>query len=144
MTNKKIAKQLMAIGVQRNDAAAFARTYNKIKAAKREDLFPGIVEPVMQVGYQLVNYLVVPIRASYTAHDAFAYYYRDGSVNFANMLEGELSKQIAEALLKNGAIRMEQRRFLDFVEYRATVNVAMPWEGRAIIHKHFPDGDANK
>ncbi len=36
MNRKKTIKQLMAIGVQRNDAAAFARTYRKIMDAKRE------------------------------------------------------------------------------------------------------------
>ena len=72
------------------------------------------------------------------------YDYRDCSVNFTAMIEGQLSKQIAKELLKNGAIRMEQRRSMDFVEYTATVKVVMPWEAGAIIHKHFPDGDAHK
>ena len=116
----------MAIGVQRNDAAAFARAYRKIMDAKMESLFPEIVKPIMPVNYQVVNYPVVPIRASYTAHDAFAYYYRDSSINFAAMVEGELSKQIAQELLKNGAIRLEKRRSFDFVEYSATVKVVMP------------------
>lgn len=49
MTDKKTIKQLMALGCQRNDAAAFARTYRKIKAAKREELFPELIAPWMPV-----------------------------------------------------------------------------------------------
>lgn len=39
MSSRRTIKKLMAAGIQRNDAAAFVKTYNKIKAAGMTNLF---------------------------------------------------------------------------------------------------------
>ena len=125
MNRKKTIKQLMAIGVQRNEAVAFARAYRKIMDAKREDLFPEIVKPVMPIMGTVNNYQVTPIRARFVAHDELRYVYHESSVDFAAMIEAELSKQIAYGLMQSGAFRMERRAIGYGTEYMATVNVVI-------------------
>ena len=129
MTNKKITKQLMAIGVQRNDAAAFARAYHKIMDAKREDLFPEIVKPVMPVVGTVVNYRVAPFRAVYMAPADQRAFFRENHEEFANRIKAKLSRELAEGLMNNGYITMRIEEIIGVgTQYTATVNVAMPWE----------------
>lgn len=127
MNRKKTIKQLMAIGVQRNDATAFARAYRKIMDAKREDLFPEIVKPVMPVVGTVANYRVEKFRAAYLTAEGQRYFFRENEEEFATRIMGKLSKELAECLMENGAIimRIEQRHGIG-TQYTATVNVVMP------------------
>lgn len=128
MTNKKITKQLMAIGVQRNDAAAFARAYRKVMDARREDLFPEIVKPVMPVVGRAIDYRVTPFRAVYMAPDSQMAFFRESHEEFANRIKAKLSKELAEGLMLNGCITMRTEEIMGIgTQYTATVNVAMPW-----------------
>lgn len=128
MKNKQITKQLMAIGVQRNDAAAFARAYRKVMDAKREDLFPEIVKPVMPVVHTVIDYRVTPFRAVYMAPAGQMAFFRENHEEFANRIKVKLAKELAEGLLHNGAITMRIEEIMGIgTQYTATVNVAMPW-----------------
>ena len=130
VNRKKTIKQLMAIGVQRNDADAFARTYRKIMGAKMEALFPEIVKPVMPVVGTIANYQIEKFRAVYLTAEGQRYIFRENEEEFATRIKGKLSQEIAECLMKNGAIimRIEQIHGIG-TKYTATVNVVMPKEG---------------
>ena len=126
MNRKKTIKQLMSIGVQRNDAAAFARTYRKIKDANMHGLFPDIIEPVMPVMGTVVNYRVTPFRAECFTAESQRYCLREDKEVFATRIMHKLSENLAECLMENGAIIMRQEE-IDGVgtRYTATVKVVM-------------------
>lgn len=131
MTNKKIAKQLMAIGVQRNDAAAFARTYNKIKDAKREDLFPGIVEPVMPPNVVYKHYPAQKLRATYEISNVEKRLLFMSQEDLLREVRCKLVHDIANALLESGAVQVESCErphsgIAGCTQFRATVHVVMP------------------
>ena len=127
MNRKKTIKQLMAIGVQRNDAAAFARAYRKIMDAKREDLFPEIVKPVMPVMGSVVNYRVTPFRAEHLTSEGQRYFFRENKEEFATRIMHKLSENLAECLMENGAIIMRIEEIMGVgIRYTATVKVVMP------------------
>lgn len=127
MNRKKTIKQLMSIGVQRNDAAAFARAYRKIKDAKMEGLFPDIIEPVLPVVGTVFNYQVTPFRAAYLAPESQRHFFRENKEEFATRIIGKLSGELAECLMKNGAIIMRIEEIMGIgTKYTATVNVVMP------------------
>lgn len=134
MTDKKTIKQLMAIGCQRNDAAAFARAYRKIKASKREDLFPGIVEPVMPARIVRQDLEVREIRATATIpFDQVRFY--EQSQELAERIVEKMVDELAHELRKSGAIKIQHRApnrlgtscFGE--EYVASIRVVMPEGG---------------
>lgn len=54
MKKKKAVKRLMAMGVQRNDAAAFVATYRAIEAAGKAHLLPVALQPVPEFAPRMV------------------------------------------------------------------------------------------
>ena len=135
MNRKKTIKQLMAIGVQRNDAAAFARAYRKIMDAKREDLFPEIVKPVMPVMGTVVNYRVTPFRADCVISDPQRSFFIENSEECADRIMRELSKDLAKCLMENGAITVRTQQFRDKgTRYTAVVKVVMPGDEYAKMY----------
>lgn len=127
MNRKKTIKQLMAIGVQRNDAAAFARAYRKVMDARREDLFPEIVKPVMPVVGTVINCQLTPIRAAYLAPASKMAFFRENNEEFATRIRAELSKELANVLMENGAVKMRIEQIMGVgTQYTAIVNVVMP------------------
>lgn len=127
MNRKKTIKQLMAIGVQRNDAAAFARAYRKIMDAKKEDLFPEIVKPVMPVVGTVTNYRVIPFRADCVVSDPQRSFFIETSEECTARIMQELSKDLVKCLMENGAITFRTQQFLDKgTRYTAVVKVVMP------------------
>lgn len=132
MNSKKTIKQLMAIGVQRNDAAAFARAYRKIMYARREDLFPEIVKPVIPLVGTVFNHRVVPFRAECFVQDSQMAFFRENKEEFAARIMAKLGNELAECLMENGAIVMRIEPIQDVgTKYTATVRVAMPEGGLA-------------
>ena len=131
MNRKKTIKQLMSIGVQRNDAAVFARTYRKIKDAKMHGLFPDIIEPVMPVMGTVVNYRVTPFRAEYLTSEGQRYFFRENKEEFATRIMHKLSENLAECLMENGAIIMREEEIIGVgTRNTATVKVVMPGDER--------------
>ena len=129
MNRKKTIKQLMAIGVQRNDAAAFARVYGKIMYAKKEDLFPEIIKPVMPIVGVAHNHRVETIRASSIVNREMAFHYVD-SDEFITMITERLSDELAKNLMQSGAASLSIRQIDEMrTQYNITVRVAMP-DGR--------------
>lgn len=129
MNRNKTIKQLMAIGVQRNDAAAFARAYRKIMYAKMEDLFPEIVKPVMPLVGVVHNHQVKTIRASSIVNREMAFPWAD-SDEVTTVITERLCDELAKSLIQSGAaalsiIQIDEMR----TQYNVTVRVAMP-DGR--------------
>lgn len=127
MNRKKTIKQLMAIGVQRNDAAAFARAYRKIMDAKREDLFPEIVKPVMPVMGIVQEHHVETFQAAYLVPEHHVSYFIENKEEFAIRIKDELIQGLARGLMDNGAVIIRiERVYGGATRYTATVRVAMP------------------
>ena len=114
MTQKKSIKQLMAIGVQRNDAAAFVRAYRKIRENKREDMLPWILEPEPP---KIVRkeFPVATLRATYEISAIELEMQRratpDADIN--STIHGKLVHALANELLKSRAVKMEYQSRLD-------------------------------
>ena len=126
MKRKKTVKQLMAIGVQRNDAAAFARTYRKIMCAKREDLFPEIIKPVMPVIGTVCNYRVETIRASSMVNRRMAFPCGSDE-EFRTIITERLSDELAKSLIQSGAAALTITQIDNMTaQYDITVKVVMP------------------
>ena len=125
--HERITKQLMAIGCQRNDAAAFARTYRKIMDANREDLFPEIIKPVMPVQFKAVNVSTYRLRASVTVSDREMEWHRQHPDDLKRRVVDTLASRLADELAK-GSMKIETRKFNGAVEFIGTVNVIHPSE----------------
>ena len=121
--HKKITKELMAIGVQRNDAQAFARTFRKIIHAKMEDLLPEIIMPVQ---FKAVNVLPHRLRAIVTVSDHHMAFLRENPDDLHRRVTGTLASRLAEELVKSGAVKIETRKIDRAVEFIGTVNVIHP------------------
>ena len=125
--HERITKQLMAIGCQRNDAAAFARTYRKIMAANREDLFPEIIKPVVPVQFKAVNVSPYRLRATVVVSDRQMEMLRDHPDDLHRRVAGTLATRMADELAK-GAMKIEHRKVNGAVEFIGTVDVINPIE----------------
>lgn len=62
MKKNKTIKQLMALGISRNDAAGFVATYNKLNAKQRSQYLPNVVfdmrpaPPFLRENKKIINY----------------------------------------------------------------------------------------
>lgn len=130
MTNKKITKRLMAIGVQRNDAAVFARAYRKIMAAGQEDLFPEIVKPVMPVNVAYKHYPAQMLQATVTMPDPKLCTLAASDIDLQRYMWLRLARELAEHLYLSGVMQVQSRRVPGLgsgvTEFVATVHVVVP------------------
>lgn len=126
MKNKKIVKQLMAVGVQRNDAAAFARTYRKIKATKMEALFPEIMGPAMPpVVYK--HYPAQQLRAVVEMTDAKIRGFSADGVDLKQYVGEKLAREMTNHLYSSGVMQIESRRvYPNSTQFVTTVHVVLP------------------
>lgn len=125
MKRKKYIKQLMALGVQRNDAAGFVSAYRACVAAGKEHLLPAILQPapivpafpIIRQPYNVAKFAVTLRRSD---NDLSWLPRKDEDIN------KELAREMGLALLDAGAICITKRD--DYirrcVEYRATIRVA--------------------
>lgn len=123
MDRKRKVKRLMALGVQRNDAAAFVTTYQAIVAAGKGHLLPDVLHPTLpaipmvRTNYQPQRFAVTMRRS--TKPDLCW----DPSPR--EDFYKKLAKETGLALLDAGAITITRRDDPDLqcVEYRATITV---------------------
>ena len=125
--HEKITKELMAIGVQRNDARAFARTFRKIIHAKKEALFPEIVMPEIPVPFKKVNVTPSRLRVSVAVPDGAMAVLQENPADLHRRVTGTLASRMAEELVK-GSMKIEARKVNGAVEFIGTVNVIHPIE----------------
>lgn len=122
MKNKKIVKQLMAIGVQRNDAAAFARTYRKIIAAGRRDLFPEMEFPIPKV-VQTAPVRTLGVTILRHRYDLA----RMAAVNVNEHIRMAIAQELAQHLVLSPYVKYQYRDLITGdVEIRALVRVVDP------------------
>ena len=127
MNRKKTIKQLMAIGVQRNDAEVFIRSYRKIQKAGMHKLCEAIMNPPMPVPMVHVNLNPQKLRSDVFIHAAEF----ERSRCQAGLIERSLDQvkyQLAEQLAKSGAVEVRVDREFAGVRVSGSVMVIMPNE----------------
>lgn len=130
MKQKKKVKQLMALGIQRNDAAGFVRASRIIKAKGLGHMVPGLIEPARP-----------PIIVSQREIKKFAACYTcDWQVESVltdkenkEYIKRRLGEELGKGLLDNGLCKIQASadRVRQVVTYRATIDVAVPREVQA-------------
>lgn len=128
MRSKKAVKQLMALGIQRNEAAVFARVYGKVKAARREDLFPEIILPAMPVGVVRREMEIVTLQADYR-YESFDRAYvmpREKETFVKNELARALAAEAVKCQLVEFTRRTEGSFLGDITVTRAQIKIVKP------------------
>lgn len=129
MKNKKITKQLMAIGVQRNDAAAFARTYHKIVSRGRRDLFPELTIPAPPM-VRTAMLSVQTLKVSILRHRAILYAAEASGACVDQYIRKKMAEELAQCLLSSPYVLYQQRDLLTGErEFTARIRVVEPAEG---------------
>lgn len=134
MRQKKLVKQLMAAGVQRNDAAAFVKTYRAVKDAGLTRLFPELELPPAPV---IQTRTVRPERlcAKYTV-DSYEMNYRGGSVDWDAYMNKRLVKELAHRLKDSGLVCFSKRATPLWTEFCAEVRV-LPMDAKEVQEPWF-------
>ena len=121
MRSKKTVKQLMALGIQRNEAAVFAKVYGKVKAARREDLFPEIILPVMPVGVVRRELEIVTLRVDYRY---------EPSQRMEDSVKSRLASELAKEAVRSQLVEFTRRMENDFLGpvavVRAQIKIVKP------------------
>lgn len=126
MKRKKIVKQLMAIGVNRNDAAAFARAYNRVVWAKREDLFPEI-KPVMPAIGSIERHEIRTLRAECLISEHQMMVGNEHLDAFKDRIMDNLAEELAKGMLEGGAAVLRMEQILGRgTRFSVTTKVVMP------------------
>lgn len=132
MKRKKYIKQLMALGIQRNDAAGFVEAYRVIKAKKKEYMLSVIMAPPAPP----VKISQRPIRKMEVVYHADAMALSTLPPEEAKkMIKRRLVNKLAEGLLDLDAYTISIRAMPPVsyyagqaIEYRLTIDVVMPEE----------------
>lgn len=126
MKRKKIVKQLMAIGVNRNDAAAFARAYNRVVWAKREDLFPEI-KPIMPAIGAIERHEIRTLRAECLISEHQMMVGNEHLDAFKDRIMDNLAEELAKGMLEGGAAVLRMEQILGRgTRFSVTTKVVMP------------------
>lgn len=125
-------KQLMALGIQRNDANAFLNVYNTVVKKRKEDLLPVILRPVPIPRIQTEECRVVPIRSMVIVpHNKLALvsdFELSPSGYFTEAIKRKLEEEILNGLRREGAIEFKSRSAGTLgVEYYSMLRVLMPY-----------------
>lgn len=108
MNRKKQIKQLMSIGVQRNDAAAFARTYHKIVSRGRRDLFPELTIPAPLV-VRTTILSVQTLKVSILRHRTILYAAEASGACVDPYIRKKMAEELAQCLLSSPYVLYQQR-----------------------------------
>lgn len=129
MKGKKLRKQLMAMGIGRNDAAGFIRAYRVIQKAKKQELCRDIMNPPMaEILIDDRPQMLQRFRVQYAASNADLYRYGHGGRKQAeNSIKEELAQGMARVLIDEAAVLFQQERIPEgYTMFRAEIRVAMP------------------
>lgn len=122
MRNEKLKKQLMAVGIQRNDAAAFIRSYRKIQKSGKAEQFRDIMAPyVTPIQTVIRNVPVHTLQVTVKFSDDEIY--SVGGEEAERMVLERLSNQLAAALLDSGYLYTDQAKDRHGLRIRASVMV---------------------
>lgn len=125
MKNARLKKQLMSIGIQRNDAAAFIRCYRKIQRSDKVELFRAIMNPEPPIQPKIIN--VVPHSLQVETSVSQDELYTHKAVDLEAIVRERLSRQLADGLMDSGAmIITKQADWFGNTKIRAKVHVVLP------------------
>lgn len=105
MSSRRTIKKLMAAGIQRNDAAAFVKTYNKIKAAGMTNLFPEMDMPFPEPPFKIHQETIHPIRLSTRYSIDRIELQRVGVIDFERYIKKRLTDSIVHEIRESNAIK---------------------------------------
>lgn len=128
MKSRKAVKKLMALGIQRNEAAVFARVYGKVKAVRREDLFPDILLLERPVGVVRRELEIVTLRADYH-YEQFDRAYvmpREKEAYVKNHLARALADEAVQNQLVEFTRRTEESFLGPITVTRAQIKIVKP------------------
>lgn len=127
MSRKRQIKRLMALGIQRNDAAGFVKASRILIDKGRADMLPGVlIDPgpvARRTDYKLHKFAT-------TVRYSDKYAFRRVPADLADeYVHKEIAREIGLALLDAGAIKITVRELPPEewgrgVEYRGTITVA--------------------
>ena len=130
MNGKKLRKQLMAIGIQRNDAAGFIRAYRVIQRAKKQELCRDIMYRPMSAAVLVGGrpMTIQRMRVQYAVSDGE---FRCVEPWRRRQVEDHIREEMAVAfgrlLIDEAAMLFQQeRRPEGCTVFRAEIQVAMP------------------
>jgi hypothetical protein len=132
MRKKRQIKQLMALGIQRNDAAGFVEAYRVIKAKKKEYMLPVIMTPPPPVAIE--RRPIRTIAAVYRATERELYTLPPEEAD--KLIKRRLANNLANGLLDMSMYRISKRALPPAslyegpsIEYRLYIDVVEPLGG---------------
>lgn len=130
MNRKRQIKQLMALGIQRNDAAGFVKASRILLDKGRGDMFPGVLGEPLPV---IVSQREIRTFAAQLSTDWIFEMTIMPAAEKEEHIKRKLAVTMGEGLLDSGLCKIQARpgSAAGGVDYRATVDVAVPQEVRA-------------
>ena len=129
MKRSKTVKQLMALGISRNDAAGFVSTYNRLLSQNRLEYLQGIaVEMRLQPKAYVQEKRVIKFATRYVLLDediALGSLPQEARENIA---KGEVLQKLCYGVVRSEAVSIEKRRVDEYgyTEFIARLNVVEP------------------
>lgn len=124
MSSKWLQKQLMGIGVQRNDAAGFVRAYRAIQKAQKAELCANIMNFPRPTGLATERANVRRLGNSIEVSSAT---YQNVGDDAIPIIKKFLCEGLVDAMLNNGAVSvMHEATPRGTVVFHAVVRVAVP------------------
>jgi hypothetical protein len=105
MSSRRTIKKLMAAGIQRNDAAAFLRTYHRIKTAGMTNLFPEMDTPIPEPHFRIHQETIRPLRLSTRYSIDRMELQRVGAIDFERYIKKRLTDSIVHEIREGDAIK---------------------------------------
>lgn len=125
MKRRKMIKQMMGIGISRNEAEIFARTYKKVIAAGKTDLFPDLMIPPAKVYRQ--NYNVKKFAAEFWMTAEQSQMLPSNAID--SYIRDNLTRKMIHGLKNSNCFRVEIEKEPDgYIRSCMYLYVAMPEE----------------
>ena len=123
MGTKKIIKLLMAEGVQRNDAAAFVRAYNKVKHKKVIREFPELIlpRPVVPIHSETMQPVTYAVQRVVSKREM-----ESDAIDWDRYITDKLANQLAAGILRSGMILLERKGVANDVIFTAKLRILPP------------------
>lgn len=130
MKHRKTVKKLMALGIQRNDAAGFVSTYNKLAATGKLGALPEVVfemRPVNPIASEQKKIVSFATRQVISDNDSLMGWAEPERL--WEKIEQRMVKELCEGLMRSGLVHMERRRYETYggcTEFIAKIRVVEP------------------
>ena len=130
MKRSKTVKQLMALGISRNDAAGFVSTYNRLLGQNRLEYLQGIaVEMRLQPKAYVQEKNVIKYSARRVLLDDDDALGRLPQEEREGVIKSRLLEELCRGVVRSEAVAIEKRRFDaygGYTEFIARISVVKP------------------